>query len=395
MEITSVAVTIDENGISAPTYNEIVEYLKDEYRTIYGEDAYLENDSQDGQWIGVQARAIHDCNTAVVDVYSTFSPKTAIGDALSRNVAINGITRSEHTYSYVDLDITGVSGTEITNGYVFDTNNNKWILPVKVKIPSNGLVIVSARSEKVGSVLAQIGTVTKIGKLTRGWTGVNNRSTSQLGMPVESDLKLRQRQALSVAIPSQSKLDGIKGAVLCLPYVSRCKTYENETDKIDQIGLPPHSVCVVVAGGDAKDIAQTMRAKKSMGCLYYGNTNVVVTDNFGDPVTISIYRPDVVNIGFYISMLASTEYTTEIGEKIKQAIADHVNQLNIGDKILLNKVLVPAGLFGDLDSMTYEIISISIIVNGLEINDDHRLRFNEVAYCDTDNIEINISGGNL
>ena len=395
MAITSVAVVIDENGASAPTYNEIVEYFKAEYRSIYGEDSYLENDSQDGQWIGVQARAIHDCNTAIIETYATFSPKTAIGDALSRNVAINGISRSEFTYSYVDLKITGVAGTVITNGYAIDTNNNKWILPVKVTIPSNGIVLVSARSEKAGSVLAQISSVNKIGKLTRGWSSVTNETTSQLGMPIESDSKLRQRQALSVAIPSQSKLDGIKGAVLCIAGVSRCKTYENESDVKDLIGLPPHSVCVVVAGGDAEEIAQTMRAKKSMGCLYHGNTDVVVTDNFGDPVTVSIYRPDIVNIGFYISMIASTEYTTEIGEDIKQAIADHVNQLNIGDKILLNKIYVPAGLFGNLDSMTYEIVSIAIIVNGIEIMGDYKLGFSEVAYCDTDNIEINISGGNL
>ena len=39
MAIRSVFAVIDENGISAPTYDEIVEYYKTEYRKIYGEDS--------------------------------------------------------------------------------------------------------------------------------------------------------------------------------------------------------------------------------------------------------------------------------------------------------------------------------------------------------------------
>lgn len=393
MTLTTVAPVLTKAGVIAPTYYEIVEYFKEEYRKIYGDDVYLESDSQDGQWIGIISRAIAECGAACVDVYSTFSPKTASEEALSRNVAINGITRALATYSYVDLLITGIAGTEIKNGSAIDTNNNKWIFPELVLIPESGQTLITARSEKIGSVLAQIGNVNKVGKPTRGWQSVINQTTSQLGVSVESDLKLRQRQALSVAIPSQSKIDGIKGALFGLSGVSRCKTYENNEDEIDELGLPPHSVCIVVAGGDAIEIAQIMRAKKSMGCKYFGNTQVTVQNTFNEPEQISLYRPNVIDIGFQINMQASTEYTSEIGVDVKQAIADYVNQLDIGDRITLNKVYIPAGLYGNLDSMTYEILSIMIIANDEGIEGDYKLRFNEVAYCDTDNILINISGG--
>lgn len=393
MTLTTVAPVITDAGPIAPTFYEIVDYLKTEYKRIYGADAYLENDSQDGQWIGVFSRAIADVNAVIVDTYSTFSPKTAVKDALSRNVAINGISRQIPTFSTVDLEITGTPGTEITKGYALDVNVNQWMFPDLVTIPESGMVVVTAKAKKPGAILAMSNTVTIIGKPTRGWKGVNNPATSSLGMPVESDEKLRQRQALSVAIPSQSKTDSIKGGIFSLAGVSRCKTYENDHDSTNDLGIPAHHLCVVVAGGDANEIAGIMRAKKSLGCGWYGNVNVTVINAFGDEEKVAIYRPNIVNIGFKLNIVGSAEYTKEIEENIKQNLADYVNQLDIGDRIMLNKLYIPAGLFGNLDSETYQIVSIEIIANGTPIDGNYSLEFNAVAYCDTDNIEINTSGG--
>ncbi|HDG7211747.1 baseplate J/gp47 family protein [Acinetobacter nosocomialis] len=393
MTLTTVAPVITDAGPIAPTYYEIVDYLKTKYKGIYGEDAYLENDSQDGQWIGVFSRAVADVNAVILDVYATFSPKTAKNDALSRNVAINGIARQLPTYSTVDLEVTGISGTEITKGYALDRNGNQWMFPDLVTIPASGTIVVTAKAKKPGAILALSNTITIIGKPTRGWKGVNNPASSSLGMPVESDAKLRQRQALSVAIPSQSKTDSIKGGIFSLDGVSRCKTYENDSDKVNELGLPPHSLCVVVSGGDANEIAGIMRAKKSLGCGWYGNLNVTVINAFGEEESVALYRPEIINIGFALNVIGSSEYTKEIENNIKSNLADYVNQLDIGDRIMINKLYIPAGLFGNLYSETYQIDSIEIIANGVTIEGNYNLAFNAVAYCDSDNIEINTYGG--
>jgi uncharacterized phage protein gp47/JayE len=47
-------------------------YLQDQYRSIYGADTYLEPDSQDGQMIGVFAKAISDVNSVVIATYRSF-----------------------------------------------------------------------------------------------------------------------------------------------------------------------------------------------------------------------------------------------------------------------------------------------------------------------------------
>lgn len=393
MSLTTIAPVSTSAGVVAPTYYEAVEFLKNEYRAIYGPDAYLENDSQDGQWIGVLARVVADCGAACIDAVSTFSPKTATQESLSRNVAINGIKRAIPTHSTVDLKLTGTAGTIITNGYSPDANGKKWLFPENVVFPPSGEITVTATAEEAGAILALPNSITTKGKPTRGWLSVTNPTSSTLGMSVESDTKLRQRQALSVAIPSQSKTDGIKGAIFSLSGVSRCKTYENDTEATNSFGIPAKSLCVVVSGGDATEIANIMRVKKSMGCGYFGNTIITVLDSFQEPVDISFYRPDIVNIGFNIGLQSTSEYTTEIGDEIKQAIANYINQLDIGDKISLNKIYVPAGLYGNTNSITYEISSLKIVVNGEEMETDYKLDFNQVAYCDSDNIEINISGG--
>ncbi|MDC4361008.1 baseplate J/gp47 family protein [Acinetobacter baumannii] len=393
MALTSIAPVINQYGVTVSTYSEIVEHLKEKYREIYGQDVYLENDSQDGQWIGVIARAVADCNAAVADVYSSMSPSTADTDALSRNVKINGIRRAVATKSSVSVVLVGVAGTIINNGIVSDKNNNRWLLPAQVVIPPEGEIVTMATAEKSGAILALPNSVTTISKPMRGWHSVNNPQASTLGAPVESNTKLRQRQALSTAIPSRSYTEGILGALFSLDGVSRCKVYENKKSFVDPLGLPPNSLAVVVAGGDDQLIAETIRVKKAPGCDLYGNTTVIRPTVYGDPIEIQYWRPNQVVVGLRLDLRTTTDYTVDIGEQIKYAIADYVNQLDIGDRISLNKLYVPAGLYGALEARTYELDSIQLIINGSPKIGDYTLAFNEVAYCDSDDIEISVTGG--
>lgn len=393
MALTSIAPVINQYGVTVSTYSEIVEHLKEKYRGIYGQDVYLENDSQDGQWIGVIARVVADCNAAVADVYSSMSPSTADTDALSRNVKINGIRRAVATKSSVSVVLVGVAGTIINNGIVSDKNNNRWLLPAQVVIPPEGEIVTTATAEKPGAILALPNSVTTISKPMRGWHSVNNPQASTLGAPVESNTKLRQRQALSTAIPSRSYTEGILGALFSLDGVSRCKVYENKKSFVDPLGLPPNSLAVVVAGGDDQLIAETIRVKKAPGCDLYGNTTVIRPTVYGDPVEIQYWRPNQVVVGLKLGLRTTTDYTVDIGEQIKFAITDYINQLDIGDRISLNKIYVPAGLYGALEARTYELDSIQLIINGSPKIGDYTLAFNEVAFCDSDDIEISVTGG--
>lgn len=391
MELTTLAPIIDESGISAPTYDQILAWLKSQYRGIYGDDVYLDNDSLDGQWLGVLALQFSHVNNACIKTYNSFSPKTAGTDALTRNVKINGIQRGLSTYSTADVTIEGTPGTVITSGIVGDNNNNRWLLPASVTIPSSGLITVTARAEKAGAVFASAGSINKILKPARGWQSVSNANTSSIGQDAESNSRLRQRQALSVSINAISQTEAMRGAILSLNNVVRCKTFENTTDVVDENGLPAKSVCVVVSGGDAQTIAQIMRVKKSMGCAWHGNTNVTLLNTYSEPEVISIYRPDIKNISFHIQIITNESYSADTSDAIAQNLANYVNALDIGDKILQTRLYGPATLYGAEQSRTYEITNLTMKVDGVDVVGDYILPFGFVAFCDPSTIAVEVT----
>lgn len=390
MTITSTAPVIDQAGIMAPTFAEILEYLKEQYRGIYGNDVYLENDSQDGQFLGLLSRCISDSNAVAIEIYNSFSPANAVGESLSRNVRINGISRAIATKSTATVKLIGQAGTQINNGKIADVYGNQWLLPASVVIGLSGEVVVTATATILGAVIAPANTINKIQTPTRGWQSVNNDTAATPGAALETDAALRQRQALSVAIPSRSLLDGLIGAIYSLSGVTRCKAYENSTGTPDGNGIPGYSIAVVVSGGDVIQVAQTIAAKKTQGCGLHGNTTVAINDVQGYPVNIKFWRPVQVDFSVQISLRAKVSYSFDTGQRIKNALADYFSQLDIGDLISVNKLFVPAGLYGDLDSRSYEIISMTVKANNVAIGSEYTLGFNQIAACIPDSISISV-----
>lgn len=385
------APTISATGISAPTYAEVLAYLQQQFRSIYGDDIYLESDSQDGQFLAVIAAAINDGNAATVAAYNAFSPLTAQGAGLSKNVKINGIARAVATNSSVDLVLVGQAGTTITNGQARDEADNLWALPASVTIPPAGEITVTATCTVVGDIDAAPGAISQIATPTRGWQSVTNPAAATAGAPVETDAALRARQATSVALPSRTVLEGTVGAVANLEGVTRYRAFENDTDTTDANGLPGHSIALVVEGGVAAAIAQAIAAKKTPGTGTFGTTSQVVTDLYGVSRVIRFYRPTEDTAHVKINLTALAGYNTSIGQAIQQAVADYINSLAIGGTIYLWRLAVPANLGGDSRSLTFDINSILIGLNaGTPAAADIALPFNHVAMCDPADVELTV-----
>lgn len=389
MAISPVAPTIDENGISAPSLVAILEYLQSQYKQIFGADVYLGADSQDGEFLGILAAAINDSNAAAVAIYNSFSPATAKGTGLSNVVKINGLSRKAASASTVDLTCTGVAGTLIRSGVVADEDGYKWDLPASVTIGPSGSVVATATCETQGSIAAAPNAVTEILTPTRGWQAVTNDSAATPGSDVELDGALRQRQSISTGLPSLSIMQGIVGAVANIRGVSRYKGYENDSDATDANGLPAHSIALVVDGGDADVIAQTIFTKKSPGTATHGSTNVTVTDAVGIPNVIDFYRPTVVAVQVSITIKALTGYLSTIGEDIQQAVADYINALDIGEDVYLTRLYTPANLSGAADAQTYDITALAIGKNGgAQSASNVTIAFDEAAGCVVTDVSI-------
>lgn len=389
LDTLGLAATVTASGISAPDYQTILNTLTGYFQQIYGDDVYLEPDSKDGQMLAIYALGIHDANNTAIAVYNSFSPATAQGRGLASNVKINGIAVTPASRSMADVRIVGQVGVSITNGTVRDSNGITWSLPASVVIGIDGSATVTATCQIDGAVVAPAGTITEIGTPTRGWQSVTNPAAATAGRKVETDAELRQRQAKSVAIPSLTVLDGIMGAVATLDGVERYRGYENDTSVEDANGLPPHSISLVVAGGDAAAIAKTIATKKTPGGGTYGTTPIDVTDKYGIVHTIYFYRPTSVNIFASVEIKALQGYTSGVGEEIKTAVAAYINEIEIGDPVYLTRLYLPANLNGNADSATFDITDLQIGTSpGSLAPANVVIDFNAVAACVPANIEV-------
>lgn len=390
---SSTAPTIDSSGISAPNYADALAYLQQSFRSIYGADVYLGNDSQDGQLLSVLALAISDANAAIISAYNAFSPNTAQGNGLSSNVKINGISRGIATNSQVDLQVVGQAGTIITQGIARDVNGNTWALPATVTIPPAGTITVTATCTAEGAISAGIGQVSIIATPTRGWQTVTNASAAEPGAPVETDSALRQRQQVSVALPSRTVLEGTTGAVANITGVTRLATYENDTNSTDSNGIPAHSISLVVEGGDAAAIAQAIADKKTPGTGTYGSTSQSVTDVYGRPLTINFYRPTYQAMTVAISLKALAGYSSNVGAAVQQAVSDYINGVAIGGG--LSKAVEWADAITAANSVansnTFKLTALTITGPGGAGSPDVALAFNQAATCTPASVTLTVT----
>lgn len=389
LDSLGLAAKITASGITAPDYPTILDRLTEYFRRIYGEDAYLEPDSKDGQMIAIYARAYHDANNAVIAAFNSYSPSTATGAALSNNIAINGMSRHGSTKSTCDVEIIGQVGTLIKNGNVRDVQGYLWNLPDTVTIGTHGTVTVTATCQATGAITAAVGDIAEIGTPTRGWQSVKNYSVATPGRAVETDADVRIRQSKSVALPSRTVLDGMLGAISLIHGVSRLRGFENDTGEINEHGISAHSIAVIVDGGDATEIAKTIALKKTPGGGTYGDTVVKITDCYDIVCPIRFSRPVDVATFIEIHLTPFVGYTTAVGNKIKTAIVDYINSLRIGDSVYLTKIFVPVNLPGDPEGETYDVTEIKIGRSfDSAVSGNLKIRFNEAATCKPDNIKL-------
>jgi len=96
----------DKNGLQTKTLTELRDELIAKYKTIYGDDINVDQNSPDGQIINIEAQIGEDLREILQQVNAGFDPDQASGRTLDQRIAINGITRNEGTYTFQDIEVT-------------------------------------------------------------------------------------------------------------------------------------------------------------------------------------------------------------------------------------------------------------------------------------------------
>lgn len=386
--------TITAAGITRPPFEDCLAYYVDGYRAIYGQDVILDEDTQDGQWVRLQADALHQANGVAVAVFNAFSPANAQGTNLSRLVALNGLTRKLESRSSVDLRIIGQADTTIVGGAAAGEDGALWLLPDTVTIPFSGEITVTAQAEDLGSVTAGVNTITTIPSPVPGWQSVTNPEPATPGAPIETDPQLRARRAVATTKPSRTILEGMAAEIADLPGVTRVKAYENTGRVPDADGLPPGATAFVVKGGDVDAIAQAIGLNKANGSILAGTTQGRYTDGAGITRLLAFYRPHAVPVGVRVTLRKRAGYSADVAAAIRASLAAWFAQRGFGERIVRGRVYLPAQLYGQGQAVTYELVSVEIARDGAYPSpNDVVLAFDEEAACAAADIDIDDTGG--
>lgn len=386
MTISSPVFTVSATGITAPSYEEILDYFKTKAKGIFGDDINLDSDTQDGQLLAIFSSAINDLNAQAIAVFNAYNPSTAVGVALDGAVKTNGISRHEASHSSVDLTIIGQAGTVITNGYALDSAGNRWNLPETVSIPLSGEVVATATADSEGAISAPAGSITTIGTPTLGWQSVTNKAAAVEGSAVESDAELRYRQTLSTMQPTMGLWDGLVGSIQQLDGVQSVAGRHNDTGSESSEGISAHSIAVVVSGGAADEIAETIYKKKSQGVSTYGSTTVEYIDSLGNVNEIAFSRPTDVAITIAITLKATDTWLTTNEDDVKTRLSAYINGLAIGEKVDIMKCV--SEVVRDADIYDPDFYLESITLNGSAASVD--IAWNEKASTSADSITITV-----
>ena len=148
-------------------------------------------------------------------------------------------------------------------------------------------------TEEYGKITLPDGIVSKMVNNISGFNSVKNILEPVYGRLNETDIELRQSYIARSALRSSTMIDSIISDLLNnVTGVETASGYENYTDVTDDRGLPPHSIEIVVEGGNNTAIADAILRKKAGGIQTYGKVTVDLPTRYGDTIPIKFNRPE-------------------------------------------------------------------------------------------------------
>lgn len=347
--------SLDENGLTIKTNEELVTELEDGYKEIYGADINLESNSPDGQVIQLFAQGGTDIREQIQQIYNSFNPDRALGTVLDERVPINNIERIGGSYTIqpilvtvdralsligLDANFSDPIGNEYT---VQDDAGTQFILIDSKNFAGAGNDSLNFRAKELGLVETTVDTITNQATVVLGVVSVNNPTgTLEDGENQESDADLKVRRAQSVGNPAEGYIDGLQGSLLDVEGVSEAKVYENVSNVTDGDGIPAHSIWAIVESGANSDIADVIYDKKTPGTGMRGTVVVDITTASGGIFQAKFDRPVAKQLHIAFD-LKQTDLSASFDlDAIKQELVDNLIY-NIGDPAETSQITDLAG----------------------------------------------------
>lgn len=195
--------------------------------------------------------------------------------------------------------------------------------------------LIIFNSEDYGKVILPVGSVTEIITKVSGFDSCTNVGTPVYGRLQETDIEFRQSYIKKISSTSSRMTESIESYISeKVDGVKSVKCYENDTDEFVD-GRAPHSIEVIVDGGNESDIAQCILEKKTGGISTNGLVVVEVPDVYNDTITIRFNRPQIIYVWLKVKLTKNPKEVCppNYAEITKSAIVNALTELSVGDDL--------------------------------------------------------------
>ncbi len=290
------------------------------------------------------------------------------------------------------LSVTGITFT-ITNDVLVikttDRTNTFNINVTGVSIDKVGTPILF-ECNSFGAITPILNDLTSITTGVNGWNSASNESDAIVGRDAETDTSLRQRWNAYLYNNSVAQTESIQAAVLSnVTGVTSCRVFENTKDTADEDGRPPHSIEVVVLGGDNKAIAKQIFSKKAPGIDTYGDNVISIQDSQDVAHEIRFNHPKEVKVWLKIALtkLSEEEWSSDNRDKVMSAVLSVGNALSLGQDVIIQRFI------GDIYKNTKGVATVSITATTGEVAGEYSsenitISARELAVFDESRIEV-------
>lgn len=386
---------LHKRGFLAPTYEEILDSVIDDFQQRFGTDLVMTSNSN----AGILARLIAWRETLLIQelqkTYYSAYISTANDSALDRIGANLDLPRKVAEPSFATIQVQTEDEYLIEAGEQFETDDGVVFDLIKDIITSkdrngNYIGVGTVQSVDTGSftnVLPDM--ITIVSNPDENIISVNNPQKAAGGQDNEDDSDYRARLIMeNVAKPGPSSA-GIKSALMNLSGVRQVNIIENPFADADKYGNPPYSVHVFVLGGKEEDIAQCLVDRVAAGITLTGSKIAMAKDATGTMQTVYFDYAKDKPIYAKVNIRTTDEWDVDDGANyIKQDIADYINSLLMGSTVYLTK-LYPS--IYSIEGVGEATIEIGTDLDHLG-NQDITTQPFEATSCNVDNIEVVTDG---
>lgn len=265
----------------------------------------------------------------------------------SQTIALLDVRRnSGHVYVAVAAGITASGGGGPTSTASYPTKIVDGTVNWVYVGDSTGFAYIPAQATASGPISAPAFALNQIGTPVSGWVAVANPQDAITGRDIESDDELRLRRLLEIHHSGSSARD-VASNVSALPLVTSVTVFENSTDSVNADGMVPHSLELLVSGSAADvDIASAIFARIAGGIATNGAEFYDITDEQGVVWNVRWSTPTLTNI--YVELTAyvdTSEFPTDGDVTLGDLILAYGDSLKVGRDVDPTALLFALGAF--------------------------------------------------